>query len=165
MGPIACCASRIASNGKSSLRWPEAIVNRKSKIVNRWVLSKKPFSFELFTFYLVQNLHSEFRSPALHKFIQKSKKITISSSTFSLWQTPLLIEGQNMCKISRRARYNTIGFLGVCVTIGKPWRKHYEPYAFDRTAQRISGWPKLGSVLENVPANLNSPATINSPCN
>ena len=29
-------------------------------------------------------------------------------STFGLWQTPLLIEGQNMCKNSRQARYNMV---------------------------------------------------------
>ena len=78
-----------------------------------------------------------------------------------------------MYENSRQARYNTAGSLGVNITRANPhsteftlsgaeraqgrlWRKHHEPYTFDISARRISEWPNLGNVREDIP---NSPLT------
>jgi len=68
-----------------------------------------------------------------------------------------------MYENTRQASYNTAGSLRVNITRvnprstslragselverGRLWRKNHEPYALDKSDQRISQWPNLGSV-------------------
>ena len=53
-----------------------------------------------FDFFLAQNPPLQFNIPALRNYLEKKEKKSILLSTFHPRQTPLLVEGQNICDVA-----------------------------------------------------------------